>query len=142
MTDRAVSSTLEYVFGIAIATLLLGALIGGTAGLVETQQDSAIRSEMEVLGQRLAADLTTVDRLAQTNATTVRLETSLPERVAGVDYDVNVTASGEFVFETEDPEISITIGFVNATDIEPTTLDGGDLRIEQAADGDLEVTES
>lgn len=145
MTDRGVSSTLEYVFGIAIATLLLGALISGTGGLVASQQEQAVQSELEVLGQRLAADLASADRLARTDASVVEMDSDMPIRVAATQYDVEINASAtesEIVLETDDPDVSITVGFSNTTDVEPTTVRGGDLQIVLSEDGHLEVREA
>lgn len=145
MTDRGVSSTLEYVFGIAMATLLLGALISGTGGLVASQQEQAVQSELEVLGQRLAADLASADRLVRTNASVVQMDSDMPIRVATTQYHVEINAStteSKIVLETDDPDVSISVGFSNTTDVEPTTLQGGDLQIVLAGDGDLEVRET
>ena len=62
--DRAVSATLGYVLVIGITTILISGLFLAAGGFVENQHERAIRAELEVVGNRLAADIAAVDRLA------------------------------------------------------------------------------
>lgn len=121
---------IEYTLTLVIATILLGALVSTTAGIVDDQHDSAIRSELEILGQGLAADLMTVDRLVETGGSTVELETAMPTHVAGSSYGVEIDATeSEIILESHDPEISTTVSFDNTTPVEPVDVGGGDLVI-------------
>lgn len=142
MNDRAVSVTVNYAMGLAVATLLLSGLLFATGDMLDTRQEVAIRAELDVVGQRLAAGLMTADRLAQVGGSEVTVRVSMPDRVAGSSYDVevNASASGSFLqLESHAPVASANVTFVNRTGVESTTVTGGDLRVVLAADGDLEV---
>lgn len=142
MTDRAVSVTVNYVLTLAITALLLSGLLVAAGGLVESQSERAIRSELDVLGQHLAADIESADRLAtvaEGESAEVRIETSLPARVAGRSYRIAVGES-ELTLRTTDPEVSVTVPFRTTNEVEERTIRGGDLRIEWSDDsGTLEV---
>lgn len=132
MTDRAVSVTVNYVLTLTIATLLLSGLAVSAGGLIESQSERAIESELEVLGQQLAADIESVDRLATVaggaNAE-VRIETRLPTRVAGTRYDITVVES-ELVLRSTDPAISVTVPLTVTNDLaEGRTIQGGNVVI-------------
>ena len=132
MTDRAVSVTVNYVMTITIATLLLSGLAVSAGGLIESQSERAIESELDVLGQRLAADIESADRLATVaggaNAE-VRIETRLPTRVAGAGYDITVVES-ELVLRSTDPAISVTVPLRVTNDlVEGRTVQGGNVVI-------------
>lgn len=132
MTDRAVSVTVSYVMTITIATLLLSGLAVSAGGLIESQSERAIESELEVLGQQLAADVESADRLATVakgaNAE-VRIETRLPTRVAGTGYDITI-AESDLVLRSTDPSISVTVPLTVTNDLaEGRTIRGGDVVI-------------
>lgn len=143
MTDRAVSVTVNYVMTITIATLLLSGLAISAGGLIQSQSERAIESELEVLGQQLAADIESTDRLATVaggaNAE-VRIETRLPTRVAGTGYDITVVKS-ELVLRSTDPAISVTVPLTVTNDLaEGRTIQGGDVVIVWSTETDrLEV---
>jgi hypothetical protein len=141
MTDRAVSVTVNYVLTITIATLLLSLLFVSAGGLIESQTEETIRSELEVLGQQLAADIESADRLAtvaEGGDAEVRIETRLPHRVAGTEYTIDID-DGEIELRSTDPEIKISVQFMARTNVEPEhTIRGGDVLIEWE-DDTLEV---
>jgi hypothetical protein len=119
VTDRAVSVTVNYVLTLTITALLLSGLVVATGGLIESQSERAIQSELDVLGQQLAADIESADRLATVggnDGTEVMVETALPARVVGQDYRITVRGS-ELELRTTDPEISVTVPFTTATDV-------------------------
>ncbi len=142
MTDRAVSVTVNYVLTLAITALLLSGLLVAAGGLVESQSERAIRSELDVLGQHLAADIESADRLAtvaEGESAEVRIGTSLPARVAGRSYRIAV-GENELTLRTTDPEVSVTVPFRTTNEVEERTIRGGDLRTEWSDDsGTLEV---
>lgn len=150
MTDRGVSVTVNYVLTITITTLLLSGLFIASGSLIESQSERAINDEFDVLGERFAADLSTADRLAQTDSTdtttTVRLTTELPSRVAGTEYSIEITTNtetdtSELIFRTSDPEIHSSTRVVTTTDVTAVSgLQGGDLVITYTDDGRLEVS--
>lgn len=135
MTDRAVSVTVNYVMTITIATLLLSGLAVSAGGLIESQSESAIHSELEVLGQQLAADVESADRLAtvaEGSNAEVRIETRLPTRVAGTGYTIDV-AGDTIELRTASPEVSVSVRFTasEGTLVETERpVQGGNVRIE------------
>lgn len=139
MTDRAVSVTVNYVLTLTITTLLLSMLFVSAGGLIESQSERAIRSELDVLGQQLAADIESADRLAtagENNSTEVAIETTLPPRVAGRDYRITVGGS-ELELRTTDPEVSVTVPFTTTNEVEEgRTIQGGDVQIRWLDDPD------
>ncbi|GAA0198433.1 hypothetical protein ACFFQF_15180 [Haladaptatus pallidirubidus] len=136
--DRGVSVTVNYALNLVVATLLIAGLLTATGGMVEDQRRDAVRTELQVIGQRLSADVQTADRLVQTGGTTVAIESSLPERVAGVPYSVTVEP-GVFVLETSRPRVTVRVSFVTTTTVEETAISGGSMTIVRADSGELEV---
>jgi len=142
VSDRALSVTVNYVMSIGIATLLLSVLIVSTGASIEDRREEAIRAELEVVGQRLAASIESADRLAGAGGEDVVLDVALPERLAGKAYEVQVSpgpGSPDLLLETSDPAVSVSVGFTNSTPVESKTVSGGTLRVVLADDGDLEV---
>ena len=144
MTDeRAVSVTVTYAMNLAIATVLLAGLLTVTGDLVEDHRESAARAELSVVGNRVAADLMSADRLAQAgDDPEVRVEAVLPSRVAGSTYTVTINATPgdpHVALSPVDSRLTVTVPFRNATAVRNGTVAGGDLAVVLADDGRLEV---
>jgi hypothetical protein len=94
MTDRGVSTVLGYVLALGVITLLISGLFLAAGNFVENEHERVIRSELEVLGNRIAADIAAVDRLALAAGPSGRaeLETELPARVAGKSYTISTSS--------------------------------------------------
>lgn len=136
MDDRAVSTVVSYALILGITTLLASGLVLSMGGHVEREQQKTARSALEVVGNDLAADIDAADRLALTakRSGTVELTTTLPERVAGSPYTVNISQSDgagryEITLRSIDPEESVTVFVRTQVPIETTTIDGGELTI-------------
>lgn len=134
--DRGVSVTVNYALNLVIATLLIGGVLTATGGMVEDRRESAVRTEMSVLGERVAADLMATDRLAEVanssaaSDPTVNVSVSIPERVAATRYEIRIeTSPDRIVLVSDYPEVKVTVGFHHDTPVEETTVPGGDLRI-------------
>lgn len=97
MTDRAVSTTLNYVLGLSIAMIMItGLLIAGTE-FVADRNEEVSRSEMQVIGQRVAEDVQQADRLVVAGAggsTDVEIRTTIPSYVSGSNYVVELDERG------------------------------------------------
>lgn len=140
MRDRGLSVAVNYVIGLAITTLLITGLLYTASDIVEDRRDSVTRSELRVVGEQVTADLMTADRLARTGATTVVVDVSGPDTVAGSDYTVSLNATTEeVVLETVDPAVTIRVPFGNRTPIAASTTNGGDVEIILNGAGELEV---
>lgn len=141
--NRGVSTVVGYVLNLGIATLLVTGLLIAGAGLVEDQRERTVRTELDVIGNRLAADLETADRLLRTTNGTVTLESSQPATVAGSGYRIDLRATGGAVtvhLESNGIDVSRTVPVRNVSEIDPGTVTGGDVTI-TGGDGRLEVTD-
>ncbi|GAA0509973.1 DUF7266 family protein [Halorubrum aquaticum] len=161
--SRAVSTTVGYVLTLAIGAALLSGVVIGVGGVLDSQTDRAVRGDLSVVGQELAANLESADRIARlaeagrtdpdvdpADGTAVAtVDVDLPTRVAGVPYSVEITSGSDpaVVVATTRPEASVRVPYRSLTPIEETTLRGGPVRITYVADGTdpsagtLEVTE-
>ena len=143
MTDRGVSITVSYTLSLAVATILLSVLLMSTGNIIENRQQEVYRSELQVVGQDLAADLMAVDRLAVAGADEAWLNTSVPRRIGGSSYSIEVTADAseaELVLQTTDPDVIVHVPFTNSTDVATRTVNGGTVRIHLTAGGTIEVS--
>lgn len=146
MDNRGVSQVLSYSFALTISTILVAGLLIAGGGFVDDQRTQVVNSELEVIGQRLASDIASVDRLARTGTgpSVVRLEPGVPAAVAGAQYDVEVlTNDGNASLQIESPamEQSVVVPVSNTTAVAPGTVTGGDIVVEYDPTADhLEVT--
>ncbi|UPV99642.1 hypothetical protein M0R88_14105 [Halorussus gelatinilyticus] len=143
---RSVSITVNYALNLVVATMLIGGVLTATGGMVQDRRESAVRTELSVVGERVASDLMAADRLAEVGSAgpgtdpTVSISVTLPERVGGTRYDVSIrTSPAVIVLRSDTPEVTVRVGFHHDTPVEETTVRGGNLRIELAGDGDVEV---
>lgn len=139
MRDRAVSTAVTWALTMLITTLLISGLLIATGDQIRDRTDSVTRAELDVVGQRVAADLSTADRLASTGADTVTVETDLPGGVASGGYTVAVVSDGQnvtVVARTEDTAVRVPVA--NRTAVREATVRGGDLEI-RLDGGALEV---
>lgn len=130
--DRGLSTTLGYTLNLAIATILITGLLVASGGFVEGTQERAIRSELEVIGSRVAGDVSAADRLARTGSDTgVTITVSTPRRATGSTYTIAVNASGNdrITLSTSDPDVTIEVPYQSQTRVEPATVSGGTFTI-------------
>ncbi len=137
MTDRAVSTTLNYVLALAVVTVLISGLFMAANDVVETQRERSINSELTVLGNQVASDLSALDRLviASEAKGTARISSDLPDTVAGKTYSINlqdppIADRYEIELSTQEPTVSVTIVVRLDTPLASTNLTGGDLVLE------------
>lgn len=146
MRDRAVSNTLSYSLTLTMATLLVVGLLTAGSTFVGDQQSHVVRSELEVVGQRLAADVSTADRLVALSdgAGDVNVTSRLPQSVSGASYSIEVrTGGGNASLELRSPAFDggVAVPLANATAVEATTTSGGDVVVVyDESTGRLEVT--
>ena len=149
---RGVSVTVGYILMFTVAMLLMGVLLAGAGGLMESQSQQVITDELTVIGNQLASNIQEADRLAVVGAAdadatetgdepTVELTVRLPERVAGTGYLVEVE-HGTITLSTTNPDVEVTVPYPDPdTELaESDRLAGGDLRITYNPEDDqLEV---
>lgn len=145
--ERGVTTPINYLLLVGIVALLSAGLLANTSFFVETQQEQTIRSELRVIGNRLAADLASTDRLAQTVEGSGNVETriNLPSRVAGSTYRIEISVAGSDAYvitlTSTEPEIAVTVRVRSRTAIATGALDGDDLTVtyDPSGSGKLEV---
>ncbi|PSP80097.1 hypothetical protein BRC81_02585 [Halobacteriales archaeon QS_1_68_20] len=150
--ERAVSVPINYTLSIVIVTVLLTGLILATSDQLRAQQERTVESEFYVLGNRMAADVSAADRLAQTTEGTtddvVRVRTEIPDRVADMNYEVEISSSVLVPGEAYEVTIKFISGRMGITEeahlktgtpVESSTLSAGEYVIEYVdTDGDGE----
>lgn len=137
MDNRAVSAVLGYIMMLAVVTLLISGLFFAAGNFVEDEQERAIRAELEVVGNRLAADIAAVDRLALSAGSSgaAELTSDLPRSTAGKTYQVAIDevsgASGVYHINlsTSDPVVEVNVRVRSETTVDTGTVSGGDVKI-------------
>jgi hypothetical protein len=135
MTDdeRAVSITLNYVLAIAISAVLVTGLLIAGGNFVGDQQESVVRNELSVVGQRLAADLERVDRMvaAGDDVDAARINRSLPTAAVGERYDIELDASPEpeLVLTADGADVSVSVTISNRTPLADSSVGSGSVAV-------------
>ena len=137
MDNRGVSAVLGYVLTLGIVTLLIGGLFLAAGGFVEDEHERVVRSEFEVIGNRVAADLAAIDRLALAAGSTgeAELVTDLPSLAAGSTYHISLEAvtgtdNDYFVNLTaNDPQVTVSTRVKIETPVVESTVGGGDVLV-------------
>lgn len=107
--DRGQSISINYTMSLIVVTVLISGLFIATNDFLEDERENVTRSELEVLGNRIAADVATTDRLARSTDGDARVEvrTTIPRSVAGSEYEVTITSSSPADIEHYDVEIQL-----------------------------------
>ncbi|WP_042662434.1 hypothetical protein [Haloferax sp. ATB1] len=144
-TDRGVSSTVNYIQVLGIATLLISGLVFVAADIVVDQHDRATTEGLTVVGTQLAAEIEATDVLVRStdSAGTVERTVDLPT-VSGGRYAVSITNTGGSTYDltltTSESGHSVTVPFVSETPVSaPTRVEGETVRITYTAGGSMEV---
>jgi hypothetical protein len=131
---------------LAIVTLLVAGLLTGMGDLVQSQQERAVRSQLDTVGNRLAADIGTASRLVdRAGANQMRLRTEIPDTVGGSYYTVDVTNLDGTRYRLElrssDPEVRTTVEVRSPMPVRGS-VSGGRLVIQYDSDsGELVVSD-
>jgi len=139
--DRGVSTTLNYVLGLAIALILVTGLLLAGGTFVENQRDQSIETELEVLAEQVSSDVEMADRLVETTSDneSVQVGRDLPARVAGSTYEVRIDSGTDpqVVVRTTDPEIAVRVPVKTSTPIESSSVSGGTIAVNYTASDEL-----
>jgi hypothetical protein len=131
--ERAVSITLNYVLAIAISAVLVTGLLIAGGNFVGDQQESVVRNELSVVGQRLAADLERVDRMvaAGDDVDAARINRSLPTAAVGERYDIELDASPEpeLVLTADGADVSVSVTISNRTPLADSSVGSGSVAV-------------
>jgi hypothetical protein len=148
--SRGTSITITYSMTVAVSSLLVMGLIFSAGGMLDQQQDRAIREQLQDLGTRVTSELLHTDRLVTTTTSSdrVRLRTNLPNAVAGSGYRVELVTSGTPTVSTvylnsTSTSISVPVEIDTQTDVCPAIANGGQLIVAYNATQDcLTIDES
>ena len=138
--DRAVSTVVNYVLNIAVATILMSTLLIAGTGLVDDQRERTVRTELRVVGNQLADGIAATDRLANANRTqSVVIRRDLPRKVTGETYTIAVHGGSDpyLLLSTIEPDVEVGVNLTLLTDtsddpettLVDATVSGGDLRL-------------
>jgi hypothetical protein len=138
MTDaRSQALALDYVLGLGIAMVLtIGLLIAG-GGFIGEQRESAARTQLEVVGQQLAADIEAADRLVAAAGVdgTVSVDRQIPETIAGSQYRIELVATSDphLQLRTTQPSVTTRVEFTNVTPVSASDVGGGSIVVNYTA---------
>ena len=93
LDDRALSVAITHVLTIAIATILIAMLVTSAGGMLETETDRSAETSLETVGERLAGEIGSVDRLAPDGEGSVTVVADHPRTVANSGYTVEILDS-------------------------------------------------
>lgn len=150
--NRGLSTTVGYVLGLAIMLVLSTGLFVAGGDFVNDQRDEAIRSELQVVGQQVANDLSRLDRTVEASApfgvgpaATIAVTERVPQKVAGYSYDIEIrdpAAPGvpHLLLSTRNPDIDVRVNVTVNNNLNPSVIDGGEYTIEfDQSSGTVEV---
>lgn len=139
MTDtRGQSIPQSYTLGLAITLVLMTGLLTAGGDFVRDHQEQAARTELEVIGQQLAGDIETADRLATTTTSdaVVTVRRSLPDEVAGSQYTIELVGQ-QLELSATAVDVTVEIDLATENSLADATVTGGEIRITLTAGGDL-----
>ncbi|WP_410765042.1 hypothetical protein [Haloferax sp. DFSO60] len=129
---RGVSTTLSYVLTLSITVILISGLMVASGGFVSDERERVTKTELEVVGHRLAAGIEAADRTASVSGD-VSLETTveLPARVAGTTYTIELNSGtpNQLVLTSENPDVTVTVPVKTNIALAPGSATGGDVVI-------------
>ena len=144
MTDRAVSSTLNYVLSLSIAALLVSGLLVAGSGFVTTQRDVVVREEMSVIGHQVASNIEQADRMVEASGDSgvvVQVNQTFPDTVARSQYDVILNGStDQLILRSTNPEQTVRVNVTTTVSLDDSTADGGEISVRYVkADDELVI---
>jgi len=112
-SERAVTPALTYVFAIGITTVLVSGLLIASSGLVDERRQTTVREELEIVGERLAASVSTLDAASDSGGTTSR-RIEIPATILDTEYYVAITGCPTgtdtcLELRTADPSLDVTV---------------------------------
>lgn len=134
--DRGLSVTITHVVTLAITTILVGLLLMGASTMVETETERAIETSLETTGERIAAEIGNVDRIAS-EGDEVRVTADHPRTVSNARYTVELLSSSTCEDEpmisdassclrlvTDDEDVAVYVPVATAVDNESSVAGG------------------
>lgn len=147
MTDRAVSAVVGYATMLVIIGILTSGMIFGATNYVDAQRTDVTQTELSVVGNHLAADLTAADSLAGSLSSTgsATVQSDLADFVAGGSYRIEIAGTDRdheytITLHSNREDVTRTVTVMTDHDVTTGKFQGGPLTLTVTADG-LEVTD-
>lgn len=118
-SDSALSVLISYIVNLGIAAIVVSLTLLLLQGVFVDAQDSAVKSEMEAIGQSFASELERVDAMGSRTGADLSTTVSLPE--SDNPYSVTVFYDGPdngTRINVESRGTSVDLGFANTTAID------------------------
>lgn len=145
MRDRALSTVVGYALLLVVVGLVTAGVLLGTTGYVDDRRTTVTATELRVVGNELAADLTAVDTLASTVSAdgTISLESELVDRVAGYTYLIEVAEADppntyDLILTSGRTSVSVAVTVRTEHPVTTGRIAGGDVTVGYR-NGTLEV---
>jgi len=133
MDDRGVSTTLNYILSLTIATLLVASLLFAGTSFVGDNRETVMRNELRVIGEQIASDVERVDRLvvAGDGVATAEVSQEFPARVSGSTYDVVLDPGDDtpVALTASNPDVTIDVALTTQTALGDSSAVGGPVRV-------------
>lgn len=140
---RGASITLNYVLAIGIVTLLITGLVTAAAGNLDGQRQQATRAQLDAIGNTLASELASADRLSRRGAA-VTFTSDQPKTVVGGGYDVTLSTGSDCTdpgvdtclrLDSQAQDVSVVVPVGNESPVSLTRLDSGRWQVSATTDG-------
>ncbi len=157
--DRGVSTAVTHVLAIGITTILISGLLVASASLLTGQQDSAGRTQLQEIGNRIseqvyAASATVDESSSAATPQSVTVRVDQPSRVSGYSYSVSLEDGSSSACDDpvnappSDPDKCLVLdpaaGLNVRTQVVPVDLEGNpanyDITVTTISGGELEIT--
>jgi hypothetical protein len=136
MDERAVSTTIGYALTLGVASLLITGLLIAGGGFLQDQRERTTRTELEVIGGQISADISSADRLSASGVDSVNITRNLPDSVTGSAYTVelrvptNPDKTSHLELTSADPELTVRVDVAtHEAGLRNSTIDGGAVEV-------------
>ncbi|RQG90288.1 hypothetical protein EA462_09935 [Natrarchaeobius halalkaliphilus] len=141
--ERGLSTAVTHVLTMGITTVLVAGLLVSSGTLIDHQTDRSAEQSLETIGERLAGEITHVDRLAS-DGDSVTVIATHPRTIAGSTYRVGIedsrTCAGEPLLDgstvclrlsSTDADAEVFVPISNESELNSESLvTGGTIEIE------------
>jgi hypothetical protein len=140
---RGTTTALSYVLALGIAMLLIGGLFMTTGSFLQDRREQTVRAELRVIGQQVAADYMTVDRLTRITDENASVDVAheLPATVTGTQYTIAArkTPTQKLLLSAHAPNVTVSISVSTQTALESESVLGGAIGVTYDDDADTLV---
>jgi hypothetical protein len=130
---RGTTTALSYVLALGIAMLLIGGLFMTTGSFLQDRREQTVRAELRVIGQQVAADYMTADRLSRITDENASVDVThdLPGTVTGTQYTISArnTPTQKLLLSAHTPNVTVSISVSTQTPLESESVLGGSIGV-------------